>query len=538
MTNTSQSLETRFPAPAVAAAGIWQAELRRRGRFAARPLTALLCAALLAACGAARADSPPELPGNTGNEQVQNRGADKDNWWDSLPRPEWSAFERIEHDQDWFEVFRVADGVFAVYEPGQFEEVISFLITGEQRALLFDTGLGIGDMARLTAQLTDLDIIVLNSHSHYDHVGGNAGFATIWAPDTEYTRRNAAGNEPEDLAEFVGEGWVWKPFPEGFVAAGYRNLPYTISRTVADGDVIDLGGRQLEVLQTPGHAPDAICLLDRANRMLFTGDTFYLAPLYAHLEGSDFLEYVATAKRLAGLVGQVDRLLTSHNVPVADAHYLTSLGAAFAAIDTAAAGDFVVSDGNREYRFDGFSVIVGQPAPAFDCAQTEHEIEDLICSDVALSARDRRLADVYAASLDVLHNAADGAEAARALRATQRGWIKGRNDCWKANDGHRCTRDSYDRRIAYLQARYFLIEGGEPLVYRCDDNSEIVATFVPTEPAGVRLERGDTLQIGLLTPAASGAKYAADFGVTFWTSGDGARVEWPQGNRFNCTVRR
>lgn len=54
--------------------------------------------------------------------------------------------------------------------------------------------------------------------------------------------------------------------------------PFTISKTVEDGEVIDLGGRHLEVLRVPGHAPDALSLLDRAHRILFTGDTFYLAP--------------------------------------------------------------------------------------------------------------------------------------------------------------------------------------------------------------------------------------------------------------------
>ena len=73
------------------------------------------------------------------NEQVQNRGAGKDNWWDKLPRPEWAAFERIEQDQEWFEVYLVADGIYAIYEPGQFEEVMSFLILGDDNALLFDT---------------------------------------------------------------------------------------------------------------------------------------------------------------------------------------------------------------------------------------------------------------------------------------------------------------------------------------------------------------------------------------------------------------
>ena len=298
-------------------------------------------------------------PAAADNERVEGRGAGKDDWWDALPRPEWSAFERIEQDQDWFEVYRVADGVFAIYEPGQFEEVISFLIVGDERALLFDAGLGIGNIKAVVDQLTDLDVVVLNSHTHYDHIGGNYQFDDVYGRDTDYTRRNSAGGSHEDVAEFVSEGWIWKPLPEGFVAAGYRSRPFEITRTVGEGDIIDLGGRQLEVLATPGHAPDATCLIDRDKRMLFTGDTFYLAPLYTHLEGSDFDAYVQTAARLAGLAGDVDAVMTAHNVPVVDPGYLTALGDAFAAIDSGTAGDFVVSDGYREYLFDGFSVIVG-----------------------------------------------------------------------------------------------------------------------------------------------------------------------------------
>jgi glyoxylase-like metal-dependent hydrolase (beta-lactamase superfamily II) len=372
------------------------------------------------------------------NEQVQNRGAGKDNWWDSLPRPEWSAFERIDQDQDWFEVYRIADGVFAIYEPGQFEEVISFLITGADRALLFDTGLGIGDMRRVVEQLTDLDVVVLNSHTHYDHIGGNHQFDTIYGRDTEYTRGRAAGSPPEAVAEFLEEGWVWKPLPEGFVIREFRSRPFRITRIVDEGDVIDLGGRRLEILSTPGHAPDAICLLDRDNRLLLTGDSFYLAPLYTHLEGSDFLDYANTAARLAGLADDIDAAMTSHNVPVVEPAYMTALGDAFAAIETGTADDFVSADGFREYRFDGFSIIV---------------------------------------------------------------------------------------------------DPNNPVVYLCEDNPAIVAAFDSIDPGIVRLKRGDSLLVATRVRTASGAKYEAERGITFWTKGDEAMVEWPQGNRFDCRVR-
>lgn len=320
--------------------------------------TLLLVAAVVIGCGG---EQPPRTAAVADNEQVQNRGSDKDEWWDELPRPEWAEFTRVPQDQEWFEVYRVAPSVYAIYEPGQFEEVISFLIEGEERALLFDSGLGIGDMKRVVEGLTDREVVVLNSHTHYDHVGGNHQFDTIYAMDTAYTRRNAQGSTREAVAEFVQEGWIWKQLPEDFSREDYRTRPFGISRFIAAGERIDIGGRTLEVVATPGHAPDAICLLDRDNRMLFTGDTFYLAPLYTHLEGSDFDDFADSASRIAGLADSIDVLMTAHNVPVVDSRYARALGLAFDDIRAGRAGDFTLTDGLREYHFDGFSIIVHEP---------------------------------------------------------------------------------------------------------------------------------------------------------------------------------
>ena len=207
-------------------------------------------------------------------------------------------------------------------------------------------------------QLTDLDVVVLNSHTHYDHIGGNHLFDTIYGTELEYTRMRSMGSPPEAVAGFLREGWVWKDLPPGFSAEDFRSHAFDIDKYVYEGDKIDIGGRVLEVLFTPGHAPDSICLLDRENRLLFTGDTFYLAPLYTHLPGSSFEDYARTAERLAGLAGDIDRAFTQHNVPVVDATYMTALGQAFADIESGAATDVTISDGNREYHFEGFSVIV------------------------------------------------------------------------------------------------------------------------------------------------------------------------------------
>ena len=297
-------------------------------------------------------------PDQAPDAQVENRGSGTEDWWVALPRPEWNQYEQVPVDKDWFEVYRIIDGIYAIYEPGQFEEVISFLITGEERALLFDTGLGIGDMRSVVDQLTDLEVVVLNSHTHYDHIGGNHQFETIYAMDTEFTRGRALDGRPHELvAEFVSEGWIWKSLPDDFIKDEYHSHPFVIAEFIAEGDIIDIGGRRLEILETPGHAPDSICLIDRGNRILFTGDTFYLAPLYTHIEGSDFEDYATSAARLAGLAGEIEIAITSHNVPVVDGSYMIALGLAFEQIK-AGTIEYEITDGNREYQFDGFSVIV------------------------------------------------------------------------------------------------------------------------------------------------------------------------------------
>ena len=150
-----------------------------------KPLTKALCLALVASvgCKGPIPQSEPDPPGNPANVQILNRGEGKDRWWDALPRAAWSEFQTVDQSQDWFEVYEIRPGVLAIYEPGQFEEVISYLIIGSERSVLFDTGLGIGDMAKLVSELTGDqtlgDIVVVNSHTHYDHVGGNHAFEVI-----------------------------------------------------------------------------------------------------------------------------------------------------------------------------------------------------------------------------------------------------------------------------------------------------------------------------------------------------------------------
>ncbi len=293
---------------------------------------------------------------------IDNRGssADSAKWWQALPRAEWAGFTRVDTSHPWFEVYEIRQGIYAIYEPGQFEEVISWLILGGEQALLFDTGLGIGNIRGVVKALTELPLTVLNSHGHYDHVGGNYQFNSIIGRNLPYSKKKAMGQPHESVAEFASDDWIWKQHPPNFDPATYRIKPYQFSSWIDEGEFLDLGGVSLEVFRAPGHAPDGIVLVDHKRRLMFTGDVFYPAPLYAHLEGSSVEEYAHTAERLATMAADVDDLLPSHNVPVAGSDYLRQMDAAFKAI-IAGTASYDISDGAREYPFQGFSVLTLDP---------------------------------------------------------------------------------------------------------------------------------------------------------------------------------
>lgn len=279
-------------------------------------------------------------------------------WWKKLPRKSWNRFEKISQSQHWFEVYRIQPGIFAIYEPGQWEEVISYLIVGTKKSLLFDTGLGIGDIKNLVSEIISIEPLVINSHTHYDHIGGNYQFQQIYGVFTEFSELNSKGIAHEEVKEFVSEGWIRKETPKDFASKQYLIKPYNVRKTLQDGERVDLGDRILEIIFTPGHTPDSLCLLDRKNRLLFTGDTFYPAPLYAHFPESNLNQFAKTAQLLHKLKHQVDYVVPSHNETLLPSSYLEKLDQAFQSIQDQSGKYKDQKNGVREYLFEGFSILV------------------------------------------------------------------------------------------------------------------------------------------------------------------------------------
>jgi uncharacterized protein/heat shock protein HslJ len=173
-----------------------------------------------------------------------------------------------------------------------------------------------------------------------------------------------------------------------------------------------------------------------------------------------------------------------------------------------------------------------QSGPTFDCAKASGEVEKLICSDRNLSAMDRKMAEVYAAAMKIWP-----ADIATKERAIQRGWIKGRNDCWKAGDKRACVEENYRTRIVELQIRSGQLMVPNPVDYKCsggEDKPFTVTFYEKTEPPSAVITYGDDQVIAFLVHSGSGKKYVAN-NMEFWEHHGETSVDW-YGTRITCRV--
>jgi glyoxylase-like metal-dependent hydrolase (beta-lactamase superfamily II) len=287
-------------------------------------------------------------------------------------------------ESGWFTTRPLGDDVHVIAEP---PHVNSYLIIGTRRAVLFDTGMGIASIREVAERLTDRDLLVVNSHNHWDHRGGNAPFtqiaihesarAAFAEPVPAVELSGFAASVAEMLAKFrlyreldeayfrlLEPQYVPRRLPAGFSSAAWTIAPTVPSQLLADGDQLDLGGRVLDVLHTPGHTPDSICLFDARAGRLFAGDTLASGPHGANLPGADPDSFGRSLRRLA-------REIAPRATAVHPAHMLRPQVPAALIGDVAQAFDRIRSEpprftaftdmygtAVREYWFERFSIVV------------------------------------------------------------------------------------------------------------------------------------------------------------------------------------
>ncbi len=285
----------------------------------------------------------------------------------------------------WFEVYDLGKSTYAIAEPYHFQEVISYLIIGGQQSLLWDTGMNVADIRRVVDQLTTLPLIVVNSHVHFDHIGNNSLFDQVYAFDLDASMmRYRKGYSNSEMKPQI-KPRLFSRIPDDFDAASFH-IPPSQPQPVKAGHVFKLGGRDLEVIHTPGHSPDSIMLIDRKKEMLFTGDTYYPGMLYAHFDGdmygkSDIPTYADSLEKVCKISNDIKTVHPSHNKPVAYPDVLCRAAEAMRALDEKKlrgvaltseemsdaslpdqdeeAGGYVIPEKLYKYDFNGFSIIAG-----------------------------------------------------------------------------------------------------------------------------------------------------------------------------------
>ena len=162
--------------------------------------------------------------------------------------------------------------------------------------------------------------------------------------------------------------------------------------------------------------------------------------------------------------------------------------------------------------------------PSFDCAKTHSAAEQLVCQDAGLAALDNELAALYPKAMSQL-----SAEQQKTEKAMQRGWIKGRNECWKESDSRQCVEESYQLRITELQIKGGQLRAPSPVDYQCDGGIRLSTYFYneAKRPAAViNLSEGaqQSQVLAFEAPSASGARYEGQ-NLTLLTKGNEARLE-------------
>lgn len=200
---------------------------------------------------------------------------------------------------DWFTIQSIDADTYIISEYRHWEETHCYLLNGENASLLIDTGLGICNIYEQIKRLTNKPITAIATHIHWDHIGGHRDFPDFYAHTEELAWLN--GEFPltiDTIREMVLDRC--SP-PEDFDINKYTFFQGTPTRILHGGEKIDLGGRTIEIIHTPGHSPGHMCFYDIERDYLFTGDLVYKDTLFAYYPSTDPEAYLSSLEKIAVL---------------------------------------------------------------------------------------------------------------------------------------------------------------------------------------------------------------------------------------------
>lgn len=206
---------------------------------------------------------------------------------------------------DWFTIDEIDADTYIISEYRHWEETHRYLLNGNTRSLLIDTGLGISNIYEEVLKLTDKPITAVATHIHWDHIGGHKYFPDFYAHADELEWLN--GKFPLSI-ETIKEMLVDRcDLPQGFRMNDYELFQGMTTKVLTDHDIIDIGSREIEVLHSPGH----LCFWEKSKGYLFTGDWVYKDILFAYYPSTYPGAYLDSMEKVAAL--PVKKVFPAHH---------------------------------------------------------------------------------------------------------------------------------------------------------------------------------------------------------------------------------
>ena len=181
------------------------------------------------------------------------------------------------------------------------DEATGYIVLGTKKALIIDTMNGYENVKKIAESITKLPIMVVNTHGHPDHIYGNIYFEEAYLHPRDMKLAQLFYDNPEFQKE-----------------AKKRGLKPAAFKPILGGEKIDLGGIELEVYEIPGHSAGGICLLDRADRILFSGDSINKHTWMQSEDNLPMTEFLKSLERLQSIRSAYDFILTGHSSELED----------------------------------------------------------------------------------------------------------------------------------------------------------------------------------------------------------------------------
>ena len=227
--------------------------------------------------------------------------------------------------KDWFTIEKVDEDTYIISEYRHWEETHCYLLNGTGRSLLIDTGLGICNISEIVRELTDKPVTAVATHIHWDHIGGHKYYPDFYVHEKELDWLNGGFPQPlEMIKEYVVDRC---DLPDGYDVNTYEFFQGTPAKILYGDECIDIGGRKIDVLHTPGHSPGHMCFWEEEKGYLYTGDLVYKDTLTAWFPSTDPGAYLQSLEKVAELPAK--RILPAHHSLVIEPEILIRMRNSF-----------------------------------------------------------------------------------------------------------------------------------------------------------------------------------------------------------------